>query len=92
VNFQLKMSGQEKQEREEAMFADAIAETPLRRVRLAAGIHQCALAKRAGVSVSRLSTYERGWQMPSLPTAKRLAGALDCAVGDLFDVEELRPY
>ncbi len=69
-----------------------VKDTQLRKARLAAGMLQVELASTAGISPSRLNTIERGWGLPTLPTAKKLAKALNCKVGDLFDISNLRPY
>ena len=67
-------------------------ETRLREARRKAGMAQVELASKAGVSVGKVNQYERGWFLPTLPTAKKLAEALSCEVEDLFDPEALRPF
>ena len=49
----------------------------LRRLRLRRGLSQRELARRAGVTRSMISSYERGTNLPSLPTLDRLLGALE---------------
>lgn len=48
----------------------------LRAVRIAGGLSQQGLAKRAGVSVSYVSMLERGQRTPPLQTLEALAKAL----------------
>jgi transcriptional regulator with XRE-family HTH domain len=45
------------------------------------------LAERADISVSFLSMIERGERAPHLETLLRIAGALQVAVGELFQFE-----
>ena len=47
----------------------------LRRARTNAGLSQAALARRAGVAQSVISTYEAGRREPSVPTLRRLVEA-----------------
>jgi predicted nucleotidyltransferase/DNA-binding XRE family transcriptional regulator len=47
----------------------------LRAARLAAGLSQPELARRAGVAQSVISTYESGKREPSVPTLRRLVEA-----------------
>jgi XRE family transcriptional regulator, regulator of sulfur utilization len=49
-----------------------------------------ALAHRSGVSVSMLSTVERGQKVPSILVMGQIATALDTSIGRLVD-EEKRP-
>jgi predicted nucleotidyltransferase/DNA-binding XRE family transcriptional regulator len=51
------------------------ASTQIREVRLAAGLTQAMLAKRAGTSQSRLSSYENGVITPNRSTRDRLLRA-----------------
>ena len=44
----------------------------VRRLRIAAGLTQAALAKRCGVHRTHLNRVERGYAMPTVPTLKRL--------------------
>jgi transcriptional regulator with XRE-family HTH domain len=46
----------------------------LRNARLGARLTQAALARRAGTSQSRLSSYENGLIVPNPSTKKRLLG------------------
>lgn len=47
----------------------------VRELRLAAGLSQRALARRAGTSQPAVARYERGASTPSWETLQRLAGA-----------------
>ena len=49
-----------------------------------------ALADRSGVSVSMLSTVERGQKVPSILVMSQIATALDTSIGRLVD-EEKKP-
>jgi transcriptional regulator with XRE-family HTH domain len=51
--------------------------------RLALGLSQAELAKRAGVSLRQLARYEAGEQQPVLSAAVALAGALDISLAQL---------
>ena len=46
------------------------------------------LAHAAGISTSTLSRIERGLHQPSLPTLRKLAGALDVSLADLVAAAE----
>jgi transcriptional regulator with XRE-family HTH domain len=46
-----------------------------------------ALAKKSGVSVSMLSTVERGQKVPSILVMSQIATALDTSIGRLVDEE-----
>jgi len=59
--------------------------TPLRRLRVRAGLTQLALAIRAGCSANSISLIERGAPL-SAEMAERLARALHCNPSDLTDV------
>lgn len=68
--------------------------TLVRELRLAAGLSQRALARRAGTSQPAVARYERGVATPSWKTLQRLAGACGQrvkvsaeAVTDPHDVE-----
>lgn len=47
-----------------------------------------ALAERSGVSVSMLSTVERGQKVPSIMVMSQIATALDTSIGRLLDEEK----
>jgi transcriptional regulator with XRE-family HTH domain len=47
-----------------------------------------ALADRSGVSVSMLSTVERGQKVPSILVMSQIATALDTSIGRLVDEEK----
>ena len=55
----------------------------LRAYRLAAGLSQAALGRKAGVSSGSVSEWERGQHCPRPGQLRRLAGALGVAVADL---------
>jgi uncharacterized protein len=68
--------------------------TLVRELRIAAGLSQRALARRAGTSQPAVARYERGAATPSWQTLQRLAGACGQrvrisaeAVPDPHDVE-----
>ena len=42
------------------------------------------LAERVGVDAETISRFERGVNLPSLLTLEKLAGALNCEIGDLL--------
>ena len=60
----------------------------LREKREAAGWTQAELAERNGVSRKTVNTVENGVFIPSTVVALKLAGALGCAVEDLFFLPE----
>jgi transcriptional regulator with XRE-family HTH domain len=47
------------------------------------GLDQKTVARRAGITGAMASSYERGWQLPSLRSLVRLAGVLGIGLGDL---------
>lgn len=57
----------------------------LRSLRLGAGMSQNQLAIRSGIPKSRLSRYENGHLLPSIPTLRRLARALAIPESALLD-------
>lgn len=58
----------------------------LRVKRAEANISQEELAKRSGVSVDAIRSYERQMSLPLLETAYKLAEALGCTVNDLCGI------
>lgn len=58
----------------------------LRVKRAEAGVSQEELAKRSGVSVDAIRSYERQMSLPLLETAYKLAEALGCTVNDLCGI------
>jgi transcriptional regulator with XRE-family HTH domain len=63
-----------------------------RRIRAARQQRQLSLemlAERSGVSVSMLSTVERGQKVPSILVMGRIATALDTSIGRLLDEEKM---
>ena len=60
----------------------------LREAREAKGWTQAELAERIGVSRKTVNTVENGVFIPSTVVALKLAGALGCAVEELFFLRE----
>ncbi len=60
------------------------ADSPLRRARLARGLGQCEIARRAGISRQALSAIEAGAYQPSVGVALALARELGASVVALF--------
>lgn len=60
----------------------------LRQRRLAAGLSQAELARKAGLSRQTVSLLESGRTAPGVGAALRLAKALGCTVEELFTLEE----
>lgn len=60
----------------------------LRVKRAEANMSQEELAKRSGVSVDAIRSYERQMSLPLLETAYKLAEALGCTVNDLCGIPE----
>lgn len=56
--------------------------------RQAQRISKAALARIAGLSYSYVCMLERGAAAPTLPVARKLAGALQCTVDDLWPIQE----
>ena len=56
----------------------------IREARDAQGLTQAELAERIGVSRKTVNTVENGVFIPSTVVALKLAGALGCAVEELF--------
>lgn len=54
--------------------------------RAEANMSQEELAKRSGVSVDAIRSYERQMSLPLLETAYKLAEALGCTVNDLCGI------
>ncbi|MER3449618.1 MAG: XRE family transcriptional regulator, partial [Chloroflexota bacterium] len=63
----------------------------VRAVRLARGISQAELARRAGITRQALSAVEAGHYLPNTAVALRLARALGCRVEDLFVLADAVP-
>ena len=59
----------------------------LKRIRIASGLKQSALAELAGVSRPAISDIERGKHLPSVKTARKLAKALKVKVEDIFEAD-----
>ena len=58
----------------------------LRVKRAEANMSQEELAKRSGVSVDAIRSYERQMSLPLLETAYKLAETLECTVNDLCGI------
>ncbi len=58
----------------------------VRSLRLARGLSQAELARRAGITRQALSAIEAGHYLPNTAVALRLAQALGCRVEDLFSL------
>lgn len=56
----------------------------IRRMRMARGITQSALAEPLGVTFQQLQKYEKGANRVSASKLVRIAGVLGCSLGDLF--------
>lgn len=67
---------------------DTIA-SRLTRLRLAAGLSQSALARKAGIRRATLTDIEAGKQQPSLATAAKLVAALGVSLAE-FDLLEVK--
>ena len=59
----------------------------IRELREAAGLTQTALALRVGVSKQAVSQWEFGTTWPSAELLPRIAFALGCRIGDLYEEE-----
>ena len=57
----------------------------VRRLRIAAGLTQTALAKRSGMDRSYLSNLESGHRKPTVATLERLAKTLEVTLGAFFE-------
>jgi putative transcriptional regulator len=60
----------------------------LKAQRTKAGLTQQELAAATGVSRQSIISIERGRYVPSLPLALKLAAIFDCAVEDLFQLNQ----
>ena len=67
------------------MQAQTVVARNIRRLRVAKGISQEALAIEATVDRTYVSRLERAMENPSVGVLERLAGALDCEIGEFFD-------
>lgn len=61
-----------------------IAET-IRKLRIARGLKQEQLADMIGVGRTAISNYEKGFRVPDLETAERLAEAFGISFGEFVD-------
>lgn len=57
----------------------------IKAARVAAGISQNALAKRAGIAQATLSAIEAQTKSPNVDTVQRLAAALGCSLTSLLE-------
>lgn len=62
----------------------------LRRLRVAAGLSQAALAAKSGLSLRSIQNWEQGHRVPRVQTLLALAGTLGVSVDSLL-AEEPRP-
>ena len=67
------------------MQAQIVVARNIRRLRVAKGISQEALAAEATVDRTYVSRLERAMENPSVGVLERLAGALHCEIGEFFD-------
>lgn len=65
-----------------------IAET-IRKLRIARGLNQEQLADMIGVGRTAISNYEKGFRVPDLETAERLAEAFGISFGEFVDGYDL---
>ena len=65
-----------------------IAET-IRRLRITRGLNQEQLADMIGVGRTAISNYEKGFRVPDLETAERLAEAFGISFGEFVDGYDL---
>lgn len=72
------------------MKAQIIVARNLRRLRVARGLAQEALAVDAAVDRTYVSRLERAKENPSVAVLERLAKALDADIADLFDASSVR--
>lgn len=68
-------------------MTNAIAESPLRRARHAAGLSQVDVAERMGIEQSRISSWELDKRGPSLHNAIKLARVLGVTVEQVWGRE-----
>ena len=61
----------------------------IRRWRIARGLNQGQLADMIGVGRSAISNYEKGFRVPDLETAERLADAFGISFGELVEGNDL---
>jgi transcriptional regulator with XRE-family HTH domain len=66
------------------MNARALVARNIRRIRVARGISQEALAVDAAIDRTYVSRLERNLENPTVAVLERLAAALRCPIADLF--------
>jgi transcriptional regulator with XRE-family HTH domain len=66
------------------MNARALVARNIRRIRVARGLSQEALAVDAEIDRTYVSRLERNLENPTVGVLERVAKALDCQIGDLF--------
>lgn len=64
-------------------------ESRVRELRLAVGLSQAELARRAGITRQAIGGIESGSYVPNTAVALRLARALGCSVEDLFRIHDI---
>ena len=57
----------------------------LRAARLTVRMSQTDLENRSGIPKARISRYENGHVIPSIPSLRLLAGAMEVTLGSLLD-------
>ena len=66
------------------MNARALVARNIRRLRVARGLSQEALAVDAEIDRTYVSRLERGLENPTVAVLERLSMALDCKIGEFF--------
>jgi transcriptional regulator with XRE-family HTH domain len=66
------------------MNARALVARNIRRLRVARGLSQEALAVDAEIDRTYVSRLERNLENPTVAVMERVAGALNCKIADLF--------
>ena len=66
------------------MNARALVARNLRRLRVARGVSQEALAVDAEIDRTYVSRLERGMENPTVAVLEKLAAALDCGIAEFF--------
>lgn len=72
------------------MKAQTVVARNLRRLRVAKGLAQEALAVDAAVDRTYVSRLERGRENPTVGVLERLAKALDADIAEFFDTSSVR--
>lgn len=72
------------------MKVQTVVARNLRRLRVAKGVAQEALAVDAAIDRTYVSRLERGKENPTVAILERLAKALDAHIADFFDTSSVR--